>query len=183
MGKVTVSSINGSTHGEAVNKGGIGWGAMYWQYYQDLDKVEGQGGPLNITKKLFVERMTSTGKTMIPAEKEKLVKGDKVITRLVITTDRNLEFVALKDLRAACFEPVNQLSGCAWKEGVCYYQTTKDASTLFFFTFLPKGTYVFEYELWANSAGEYTSGIASLQCQYAPEFVSHTGGEKIIIRK
>jgi hypothetical protein len=171
MGKVAVSKTDA----------GIGWGAMYWQYYQDLDKVTGQGGALKITKKLFVEKMTSTGKTMLPVEQTKLVKGDKVITRLVITTDRNLEFVALKDLRASCFEPVNQRSGCEWKEGVCYYQTTKDASTQFFFSYLPKGTYVFEYELWANAAGEYTSGIASVQCLYAPEFVSHTGGERIKI--
>jgi len=172
MGKVTVTKSDKN----------IGWGAMYWQYYQDLDKVSGQGSALKITKKLFVEKMTSTGKTMLPIEQAKLVKGDKVITRLVITTDRNLEFVALKDLRASCFEPVNQLSGCEWKEGVCYYQTTKDASTQFFFSFLPKGTSVFEYELWANAAGEYTSGIASVQCQYAPEFVSHTGGERIKIQ-
>jgi 5-hydroxyisourate hydrolase-like protein (transthyretin family) len=178
MGKVTISNIEGVTQSHPLNKS-FGWGAMYWQYYQDLDKVSGQGSALKITKKLFVEKMTSTGKTMLPIEQAKLVKGDKVITRLVITTDRNLEFVALKDLRASCFEPVNQLSGCEWKEGVCYYQTTKDASTQFFFSFLPKGTYVFEYELWANAAGEYTSGIASVQCQYAPEFVSHTGGERI----
>ena len=118
---------------------------------------------------------------MIPIEQTKLKKGDKVITRLVITTDRDMEFVALKDLRAACFEPVDQLSGCAWKENVCYYKTAKDASTQFFFSFLPKGTYIFEYELWANNSGEYTSGIASLQCQYAPEFVGHTGGERIKI--
>jgi len=85
-------------------------------------------------------------------------------------------------LRAACFEPVNQLSECKWKEGVCYYQTIKDASTQFFFSYLPKGTYVFEYEVWVNSTGNYTSGIASLQCQYAPEFVSHTGGERIEIK-
>jgi len=172
MGKVTVTKSDKN----------IGWGAMYWQYYQDLDKVSGQGSALKITKKLFVEKVTSTGKTMLPIEQAKLVKGDKVITRLVITTDRNLEFVALKDLRASCFEPVNQLSGCEWKEGVCYYQTTKDASTQFFFSFLPKGTYVFEFELWTNAAGEYTSGIASVQCQYAPEFVSHTGGERIKIQ-
>jgi len=181
MGKVTVSTIDGFTPSEAVNKSSIGWGAMYWQYYQDLDKVSGQSGPLQISKKLFVEKMQPTGNSMIPIEQTKLKKGDKIITRLVITTDRDLEFVALKDLRAACFEPVDQLSGCAWKENVCYYKTTKDASTQFFFSFLPKGTYVFEYELWANNSGEYTSGIASLQCQYAPEFVSHTGGERIKI--
>ena len=191
MGKVTISNIEGVTQSHPLNKSSIGWGAMYWQYYQDLDKVSAQGSSLKITKKLFVMRSSIEGatssrtlntQTMIPIEQTKLVKGDKVITRLVITTDRNLEFVALKDLRASCFEPVNQLSGCEWKEGVCYYQTTKDASTQFFFSFLPKGTYVFEYELWANAAGEYTSGIASVQCQYAPEFVSHTGGERIKIQ-
>lgn len=191
MGKVTISNIEGVTQSHPLNKSSIGWGAMYWQYYQDLDKVSAQGSALKITKKLFVMRSSIEGatssrtlntQTMIPIEQTKLVKGDKVITRLVITTDRNLEFVALKDLRASCFEPVNQLSGCEWKEGVCYYQTTKDASTQFFFSFLPKGTYVFEYELWANAAGEYTSGIASVQCQYAPEFVSHTGGERIKIQ-
>jgi len=182
MGRVTVSTTDNFTPSETVSKAGIGWGAMYWQYYQDLDKVKGQSGPLKITKKLFVEKMTAAGKTIVPIEQSVLTKGDKVITRLVITTDRNLEFVALKDLRAACFEPVNQLSECKWKEGVCYYQTIKDASTQFFFSYLPKGTYVFEYEVWVNSTGNYTSGIASLQCQYAPEFVSHTGGERIEIK-
>ncbi|MDR3652998.1 MAG: alpha-2-macroglobulin family protein [Paludibacter sp.] len=169
--KVTVRKLNSGT----------GWGAMYWQYYQDLDKIESQNGPLKITKKLFVEKMTISVKTLVPIEQTEIKKGDKVITRLVITTDRNLEFVTLKDLRASCFEPVNQLSGCDWKEGVCYFKTTKDASTQFFFSYLPKGTYVFEYELWANNCGEFTSGIASVQCQYAPDFVSHTGGELIKI--
>ena len=182
MGKVTVSASEGFTSSETLTKSSIGWGEMYWQYVQELDKVTGQSGPLKITKKLFVEKMTATGKTLLPIKQTELKKGDKVITRLVITTDRNLEFVALKDLRAACFEPVNQLSGTQWKERVCYYQTIKDASTQFFFSYLPKGTYVFEYECWANSAGEYSSGIASLQCQYAPEFVSHTGGERIVVR-
>jgi hypothetical protein len=171
MGKVTVEKTNA----------GFGWGAMYWQYYQDLDNISGQSGPLKITKKLFVEKMTAKEKTLLPIEQTSLKKGDKVITRLVISTDRNLEFVELKDLRASCFEPVNQLSGYEWKEGVGYYQTTKDASTQFFFSYLQKGTYVFQYELWANTAGEYTSGIASIQCQYAPEFVGHTGGERIVV--
>ncbi len=167
-GKITVSSPNQKT-----GNSGIGWGAMYWQYYQEQSKVDNSGGALKVTKKLFVK----DGNAMMPVEQAKLKKGDKVATRLVITTDRNLEFVALKDLRAACFEPVNQRSGCEWKEGVCYYQTTKDASTQFFFSYLPKGTYVFEYELWVNNAGTFTSGVTSIQCQYAPEFVSYAGGE------
>jgi hypothetical protein len=177
MGRISVQN-NSSDNGK--KSSGIGWGAMYWQYYQDLEKVEAQGSALKITKKLFVK---STNNSMLPIEQTQLKKGDKVITRLVITTDRNLEFVALKDLRAACFEPVEQRSGYVWREGTGYYQTTKDASTQFFFNYLPKGTYVFEYELWVNNSGSFTSGIASVQCQYAPEFVSHTGGERIEIGK
>lgn len=178
MGSVTVSTIDSSTSGRPVIKSGIGWGAMYWQYYQDIDKVQGQSNALKVTKKLFVKQ----GASMLPVEQTQLKKGDKVVTRLVVSTDRNLEFVALKDLRASCFEPVNQLSGCQWKESLCYYQTTKDASTQFFFSFLPKGTYVFEYEMWVNNAGTFTSGIATIQCQYAPEFVSHTGGEIVRVK-
>jgi len=193
MGQVTITNTDKVTQNHPTNKSSIGWGAMYWQYYQDLNKVEAQGGALKISKKLFVksssiDRVTlshpiNNGSTsMIPIEQTQLKKGDKVITRLVITTDRNLEFVALKDLRAACLEPVDQRSGYEWREGTGYYQTTKDASTQFFFSFLPKGTYVFEYEQWVNNSGTFTSGIASVQCQYAPEFVSHTGGEQFIVK-
>lgn len=173
MGKITVESKSTS---------GISWGAAYWQYYMDVDKIAAQGNEMKISKSLFVEQTSTNGKSMLPIAQTTLKKGDKVITRLVVTTDRDLEFVALKDLRAACFEPVNQLSGCAWKEGAIYYQTTKDASTQFFFQYLPKGTYVFEYELWVNNTGAYSSGMAEIQCQYAPEFTAHSGGESIIVK-
>jgi hypothetical protein len=164
------------------NSEGIGWGAMYWQYLQKMDQVQSQAGALNVSKKLFVEKVTSAGRTLVPIEQVKISLGDKVVTRLVVTTDRNLEFVALKDIRAAGLEPVNQTSGCQWKQGVCYYQTIKDASTEFFFSFLPKGTYVFEYELWANNSGSFNGGTASIQCQYAPEFVSYAGGQQVVIQ-
>lgn len=181
--KVTIpkAELNSETGKVTVSKhdNGIGWGAMYWQYYQDMNKIESKSGALNISKKLFVEKLTDNGKILIPVEQMQLSKGDKVITRLVITADRNFEFVALKDLRASCFEPVQQRSGTIRKENLYYYQTTKDASTQFFFSILPKGTYVFEYELLTNNSGVFSSGIASIQCQYAPEFISHTGGEQI----
>ncbi len=183
---------NSSKTVRAANSLPPSFGAIYWQYYQDLDKVEAQGGALKISKKLFVktttegftqsETLNNNSTSMIPIEQAQLKKGDKIITRLVITTDRNLEFVALKDLRAACLEPVEQRSGYVWREGIGYYQTTKDASTQFFFNYLPKGTYVFEYEQWVNNSGTFTSGIASVQCQYAPEFVSHSRGEQFIVK-
>ena len=102
---------------------------------------------------------------------------------MTITTDRNLEFVALKDLRAACFEPVDQRSGFIRREGVSYYETTKDASTQFFFNFLPKGTCVFEYEVWANNAGNFVDGMANIQCLYAPDFVWHSSGGRVEVRE
>lgn len=101
---------------------------------------------------------------------------------MVVTTDRNLEFVALKDNRAANLEPINQLSGCSWKEGVVYYRTVKDASTQYFFSHLPKGTYVFEDEYFVNASGNFSGGTASIQCLYAPEFVGMGKGERIEIR-
>ena len=163
-------------------KSGFGWGALYWQYYQQQDLVQESGNALKVSKKLFVEQLTPTGNVMTPIENVTLKKGDRVITRLVVNVDRDIEFVALKDLRAACFEPVEQRSAYMWKQGVGYYQTSKDASTQFFFTNLPKGNYVFEYEVFANNAGEYTSGITTLQCQYAPEFVAHSGSERIVVK-
>ena len=88
---------------------------------------------------------------------------------------------ALKDLRAACFEPVDQTSGYRWRDGAGYYYTIKDASIQYFFDYLPKGTYVFEYEVWVNNTGTFTSGITSVQCLYAPEFAGHAGGERITV--
>ena len=136
---------------------------------------------MNVSKKLFVEKVAKGKKTMLPIEQTTLNKGDKVVTRLVLTTDRDLEFVVLKDLRAAAFEPVDQTSGYRWRDGAGYYYTIKDASTQYFFDYLPKGTYVFEYEVWVNNTGTFTSGITSVQCLYAPEFAGHAGGERITV--
>ncbi|MCL1821777.1 MAG: hypothetical protein FWG22_03025, partial [Prolixibacteraceae bacterium] len=160
---------------------GIGWGAVYWQYYQDVDKVEVQGGALSVTKKLFVEKTEGNKTSMIPIEQAQVTKGDRIITRLVITTDRNLEFVAMKDLRAACFEPADQRSGMVWRESVAYYETTKDASTQFFFNFLPKGTYTFEYVSLVNNTGDFANGMSTIQCQYAPEFLGHSGSSRVVV--
>lgn len=173
MGKVGISS---SATGPA-------WGAMYWQYYEDLDKIIEQKGALGIDKKLFVERVSVDGKSLSEINEMSALKiGDRVIVRLTVRTDRDLEFVHLKDMRASCFEPAEILSGIKWKESTYYYQSTKDASTNFFFDNLPKGTYVFEYPVYVNRVGEYSNGITSIQCMYAPEYTSHTSGGKVVIK-
>ena len=177
-----VVNINSNSSPSGMSGGaGIGWGAMYWQYFQDIDKVQQNGKSLSVTKNLFIEKTAGLKKTMLPIEQTAIKKGDKIISRLVVTTDRDLEFVALKDLRASCLEPVEQRSRMVWREGVSYYETTKDASTQFFFNYLPKGTYVFEYETWVNNSGEFASGTAHIQCLYAPEFVSYSSGSKIVV--
>lgn len=173
MGKVTVA--NREAH--------PAWGALYWQYETTLDRATAQGGFLNINKKLFIERNSTTGATLEPLTENNQPKvGDKITVRLTVHADRDMEFVALTDQRAACLEPTAQLSGCHWKEQLCYYQSTKDTSTQFFFSFLPKGTYVFEYSAWVSRAGSYANGIATIQCQYAPEFAAHTGSERITVK-
>ena len=160
------------------------WGALYWQYETSLNNVTAQKGTqLNVDKKLYIEQASPTGPVLTPVSNGSALKvGDKVTVRLVVTTDRDMEYVALTDQRAACLEPTEQLSGCRWKERVCYYQSTKDASTQFFFSFLPKGTYVFEYSTWITRGGTYSNGIATIQCQYAPEFSAHSASQTITIK-
>jgi uncharacterized protein YfaS (alpha-2-macroglobulin family) len=99
--------------------------------------------------------------------------------RIIIKTDRDLEYVHLKDMRAACLEPVNVLSGYRWQDGIGYYETTRDASTSFFFDRLPKGVYVFEYPVFVTTAGTYSNGISRLECMYAPEFAAHSEGTRV----
>jgi hypothetical protein len=162
---------------------GPGWGAVYWQYFEDLDKITWAKTGLNVEKSLFIEKTTSTGKALSPITANNPIQvGDKVTVRLTIRSDRDVEYVLLKDLRASCFEPVDRLSGTQWKQGLAYYLSPKDASINFFFPSIPKGTYVFEYQLYATSPGDYSNGTAAIQCLYAPEFVSHTSGGRVKVK-
>jgi len=162
---------------------GPAWGALYWQYYKDLDKITSQKGELSVDKKLFVEKSTAQGKSLVEVTESNLLKvGDKVTVRLTVRADRDMEFVQLKDMRASCFEPVETISGLRWQNASYYYQSTKDASTNFYFDNLRKGAYVFEYSVYVNRVGEYSNGITSIQCMYAPEFVSHTSRIKVEVR-
>ncbi len=130
-----------------------------------------------------MEHNGASGPELVRITEENPLKvGDKVIVRLTVRTDRDLEFVHLKDMRAVAFEPVDQLSGMRWQNSVPYYQTSKDASTSLYFDFLPRGTWLFEYAVHVNRAGSYSNGITTIQCMYAPEFTSHTAGMRIIVK-
>jgi uncharacterized protein YfaS (alpha-2-macroglobulin family) len=108
--------------------------------------------------------------------------GDKVMVRIELRVDRNMEYVHMKDMRAACFEPLNVLSNYKYQGGLGYYEATTDASTNFFFNWLNKGTYVFEYPMVVTNKGDFSNGIASIQCMYAPEFSSHSEGIRVKVK-
>ena len=164
---------------------GPAWGGLYWQYLENLDKVEhSQDGSFSIQKQLYKVEVGERGEVLTAiTEQSPLKVGDKVRVRVEIRTDRDMEYVHLKDMRAACFEPTNMLSGYRHQDGLWYYECTKDASTNFFIDYLPKGTYVFEYTLAATMTGTCSNGLTSIQCMYAPEFISHSEGARVRVGK
>lgn len=170
MGRVSVSHEGNSP----------AWGALYRQYFEDLDKIRKNDSPLDVEKQLFVEQTDSAGtRLMRITEDNQLNVGDRVVVRLTVRSDRDFEFVHLKDMRSASFEPIDQVSAINWQGGVTYYRTSKDASTNFYFDVLPRGTYLFEYSVYVNRSGSYSNGITTIQCMYAPEFISHSEGLRI----
>lgn len=159
------------------------WGSLYWQYFENLDKITPAETPLRLIKKLFIERITDTGKVLDPvSDKSKLTIGDKLIVRIELRSDRDMEYVHLKDMRSAGFEPINVLSTHKWQDGLSYYEATGDAATNFFIEYLRKGTYVFEYPLRVTNKGDFSNGITTIQCMYAPEFSAHSEGIRIEVK-
>jgi uncharacterized protein YfaS (alpha-2-macroglobulin family) len=156
------------------------WGVIYWQYFEYLDKITDAKTQLSITKNLFIEKSSDKGPVLESISERNMLKpGDKLKMRITIKSDHDLEYVHLKDMRAACLEPVNVLSGYQWQDGLGYYQTTQDASTSFFFDRVPKGTFVFEYPVFVSTPGNYGNGISVVECMYAPEFSAHSKGIRI----
>ena len=161
---------------------GITWGALYWQYFEDLDKITSAKTPLQLKKKLFLKKNTSTGEVISEITDNTTLKvGDLVKIRIELKSDRDMEFIHMKDMRAAGFEPVNVISRYKWQDGLGYYESTKDASTNFFFDYLPKGVYVFEYDVRVNNAGNFSNGITTIESMYAPEFSSHSEGVRVSV--
>jgi hypothetical protein len=173
MGKVTVNMSGTGGHG-------LSWGAVHWQYFEDMDKISPAQTSLSLAKQFFIERNGKSGPVLEELkEGGNLRVGDKLKVRVILKTDRDMEFMHLKDMRASGTEPVNVLSGYRWQGGLGYYEATRDASTDFFFDRLPKGTWVFEYPLFVTHAGKFTAGISTIQSMYAPEFNAHSEGRKI----
>ena len=153
---------------------GMGWGAVYAQYLESMDQIGEQGNGLSVSRQLY------KGDEALN-ESAPLKVGDRITVRLTVKADRDMDFVQIKDDRAACMEPLRAVSGFRWSNGLGYYQATKDASTQFFIDQMRKGTYVIEYQVYVNRTGEYQAGIATVQSAYAPEFGGHTGGYRVMV--
>jgi hypothetical protein len=159
---------------------GIAWAGLYWQYFEDLDKITAVETPLKLSKQVFVVNRTDKGELLSEVkENTPIAIGSLLRVRIELKTDRDMEFLHMKDMRAAGLEPVDVLSEYKWMESFGYYQSIRDASTSFFFDELPKGVYVFEYDLRVSNKGNFSNGIATIQSMYAPEFSSHSEGIRI----
>ncbi len=163
------------------NNDHVGWGSMYWQYFEEMDKVESfEDTPLKLRKQLYKVILGDRGEELIPVT-DPLEIGDKIMVRIELEVDRTMEYVHMKDMRASGLEPINVLSRYKWKHGLGYYESTGDLATDFFFDRLPKGSYVFEYPLRVQHAGQFSNGITTIQCMYAPEYTSHSNGVEISV--
>ena len=178
MGNITVN-LNSSTS-KPLNQTSTSWGSVYWQYFEDLDKITSAETPLKLKKQLFKEVNTDKGPSLVAInDGDELKVGDKVKVRIELKVDRDMEYVHMKDMRAACMEPTNFISEYKWQGGLGYYESTKDASTNFFFSWLSRGSYVFEYLMFVTHTGNFSNGITTIQCMYAPEFTSHSEGIRV----
>ena len=180
MGNITISQINKT----AVQQSAPSFGSVYWQYFEDMDKTTEVSSPLSLKKKYFLEKKNNQGTVLQLINTNDVLKvGDKIVVRIELKSDRTMEYLHLKDMRASATEPLNILSNYKQQDGLGYYEVIKDASTNFFIDYLEKGTYFFEYPLYVTHTGKFSVGIASIQCMYAPEFKSHSEGINIMVQE
>jgi uncharacterized protein YfaS (alpha-2-macroglobulin family) len=173
MGKITISKSDE----------GVAWGAVYWQYFEQLDKITPAETPLKLKKDLFLQQNTDRGPVITPVnDKTTLHVGDIIKVKIELRVDRSMEYVHLKDMRAAGFEPVSTISTHKYQDGLYYYESPRDLATNFFIGYLPKGTYVFEYALRVSQKGDFSNGVTTIQCMYAPEFSSHSQGIRVEVK-
>lgn len=173
MSKVTITK----------QKDGISWGALHWQYTEEIDNIKVyKDTPLKITKELYKEVVTDSGVEIVKVvDSGNLKTGDKLVVRIIIDTDRDMEYVHMQDMRASAFEPVDALSGYKYGGTLGYYQSVKDASVDFFIDRLRKGKHLFEYKLKVVHSGDFSNGVTTMQCMYAPEFNSHSESVRVVV--
>ena len=172
LGEITVKKIDQ----------GVAWGSVHWQYLEDMSKVTPyEGTPLKLKKSLYTKVATKKGLVIEPV-KGPLAVGDELVVRIELRVDRDMEYIHLKDQRGSGTEPVNVISRYKYQDGLGYYETTRDTASHFFISYLPKGVYVFEYSTRIQHRGQYQTGMAEIQCMYAPEFNSHSESLPLVVK-
>ena len=167
VGKASTLSINKKSDYTS-------WGAVYAEFKQPLSEIASSESGIKVRR--FVVTAESQGK-----EKSLAKVGEKVKVTLMITADRDYDFVEIEDKRAACLEPVNQQSGYQW--GMGCYVSPKDNTTNFYFDRLSKGKHVVEMEYYVDRNGEYQAGSCSAQCAYSPEFCGRDAAYKLSVHE
>ena len=155
------------------------WGGLFRQYFVPIDEVKSDESGFTIKRELFVETVTDKGKKLVPVEKQALKVGDKLTVKITFTSQQDMSFVFVKDLRAAGFEPIEQISRYEYNDRMSYYQSNTDTDMEFFIEFLPKGTHQLEYSMFVTKEGYLNNGYALIQCQYAPEFSAYSDGMRV----
>ena len=165
-------SITVSRSGDAPS-----WGAVYCQYNAPMDEIEKyRQEDFKVEKEFY----RYNADNLLESVNEQDIKtGDKIQVRLNIKTNRDLDYVTIVDQRAACFEPVSQISFYDYCDEAFYYKETRDEKTNFFIDRLRKGNYLLHYDVHVNNAGEYSSGTTAAQCLYAPQITGHSAGRMI----
>ena len=158
------------------------WGGLFRQYFVSLDEVRKHESPLNVEREIYLEKVNEDGTYLVPIENEDIKVGDKIVVNLNIESSQDMEFVFLKDMRAACLEPVEQMSRYRYQDGMLYYQSNSDTFMGFYFDRLPKGRHQLSYSMFVTKEGDFSNGYALIQCMYAPEFSSYSDGERIKVK-
>ena len=155
------------------------WGGLFRQYFVSLDEVRKHETPLKVDRNIYVERINKEGTYLVPIEDVDIKVGDKIVVNLNIESSQDMEFVFLKDMRAACLEPVEQMSRYRYQDGMLYYQSNSDTFMGFYFDRLPKGKHQVSYSMFVTKEGNFSNGYALIQCMYAPEFSAYSEGNRI----
>ncbi|MBR6491418.1 MAG: hypothetical protein IKT02_03700, partial [Bacteroidales bacterium] len=173
FGKVTVDKTNDGT----------AWASLYWQYLTDYDNVTAASSGLSV-KRTILKASYAGGNTTFTEVKEGMTISptDKVVVRMVIKSDRDMEYVHLKDIVPACFIPEEVLSGYHYSGDLLYYLSIRDESMNFFIERMNKGTYMIEYKVNVQQSGTFTAGLSKIQCYYAPEFGGQSEGVRISVK-
>ena len=158
------------------------WGGLFRQYFVPIDEVKIDEAGFTIKRELFVETVNEKNKILVPVEKQPLKVGDKLTVKITFENQQDMSYVFLKDLRAAGFEPIEQVSHYEYDDRMSYYQTNTDTDMEFFIEFLPKGVHQLEYSMFVTKEGNLNNGYALIQCQYAPEFSAYSSGMRIEVR-